>query len=402
MEGERRSFSDETQARLRHAEALLTVSEAVGSTLDLTEVIRRVTREMVRAVGADTGSAWGFDPHRERLVPLAGYHAPKELLETFARSPSPLGYPFIEEFLTGQRAVYASDSQADPRFDHPLLRLLPHKSVLVLPMWQRDQTIGGFIIVWLHAAHQFTPDELRLVETMARHAAMAISNAHLYQERDRFRAVLDEATDAICISDAETLCVLDVNRAECELSGYSREDLIGRDIRQLWPDAPDLRAKRERVLTETLARGVAHGLGLPHRTHSGQLLTVDLHQRLIEYQGRRYIVSIFRDATLRLEAEAARREVEQVQVVQALAHAAAHEIKNPLTVVIGYLEMVGGDLAEEEGKVAERVARALIGARKIEEVVKRMGGITRLKPTATHETPLPMLDLWRSTGGSAS
>src|SRR5213080_4644502 len=76
---------EETQLRLRHTETLVSVSQAVGATLDLSEVLRRATREMVRALGGDTGVAWLVTPGTEQLVPLVGYHVPKDLV---AKAPA--------------------------------------------------------------------------------------------------------------------------------------------------------------------------------------------------------------------------------------------------------------------------------------------------------------------------
>ena len=47
-------------------------------------------------------------------------------------------------------------------------------------------------------------------------------------EQGRFRAVLDQATDAIRIIDCDSQRIVDVNRADCVLSGYTREELVGR------------------------------------------------------------------------------------------------------------------------------------------------------------------------------
>src|SRR5207245_87644 len=60
---------EETQLRLRHTETLVAVSQAVGATLDLSEVLRRATREMVRALDGGTGVGgftvlWTRDRHR--------------------------------------------------------------------------------------------------------------------------------------------------------------------------------------------------------------------------------------------------------------------------------------------------------------------------------------------------
>src|SRR5207302_545131 len=55
---------EETQVRLRHTETLVSVSQAIGGTLELSEVLRRATREMVRALGGDMGVAWLLAPDR--------------------------------------------------------------------------------------------------------------------------------------------------------------------------------------------------------------------------------------------------------------------------------------------------------------------------------------------------
>ena len=73
----------------------------------------------------------------------------------------------------------------------------------------------------------------------------------LAQERERFRAVLDDATDAVRIVDAESQRILDCNRADCELSGFARDAMLGRDSRQFWPEsgaraAPPARSRRPR------------------------------------------------------------------------------------------------------------------------------------------------------------
>ena len=71
---------EETQERLRHTETLLAVSQDASATLELNEILRRTTRAMVRALGADTGGAWLQSEDGSRFVPIVGYHVPKELL----------------------------------------------------------------------------------------------------------------------------------------------------------------------------------------------------------------------------------------------------------------------------------------------------------------------------------
>ena len=123
------------KARLTETETLLTVSRAVGSTLDLTETMRRVARETCRALEADMAGAFLADPDQKYLRPIAGYHVPKH-----------------------------------------------QRSVLLAPMVVKGKPIGALFMTWWEQKHDFTSEELRLVAGISRQAALAIDNAQLYQQ----------------------------------------------------------------------------------------------------------------------------------------------------------------------------------------------------------------------------
>ena len=78
--------------------------------------------------------------------------------------------------------------------------------------------------------------------------------------------------------------------------------------------------------------------------------------------------------------------------VAELANAAAHEINNPLAVIVGQLELI------EKGKnVAEGIRRVRTAALRIRDIVNHMTRITRLEwPTAASPSLPRMLDLRRS------
>src|SRR5687767_11267627 len=137
---------EETQHQLRTTETVLAVTQAVGSTLELTEVLRRTARAIARAVGADTAAAWLLSKDADDFVPLVGYRIPKDLLEQLQRAQIRTDHPLFGLARRLERPVYAGDSHADPRFDHPLLRLLGHKSLVIQPILLKGENIGGFAI----------------------------------------------------------------------------------------------------------------------------------------------------------------------------------------------------------------------------------------------------------------
>ncbi len=219
---------EETQERLRHTENLLAVSQEASSTLDLTEVLRRCTRAMVRALGADSGGAWLTSPSRDRFLPIVGYRVPKEVLETFASTEIVMTDPMVEAWGRLEETIHSSDSQGDPRFAHPVTRLLPHRALLVQPMRWKGETIGGFAVAWLKDAHRFTTDELRLAEGIAFQAAVAAENSRLYEgvkqqmaELKRTQAQLIQSTKLAAIGELAANIAHEINNPLTSVLGFA-------------------------------------------------------------------------------------------------------------------------------------------------------------------------------------
>jgi signal transduction histidine kinase len=101
------------------------------------------------------------------------------------------------------------------------------------------------------------------------------------------------------------------------------------------------------------------------------------------------------DITDRKRFENAEREAAALRSVAHLANAAAHEINNPLAVIVGRLTMLGQRaLTPAEG---EWVTKALTAARRIQEIVQQMAEITRLAYMPESENIPPALDIRRSS-----
>jgi signal transduction histidine kinase/CheY-like chemotaxis protein len=299
---------EETQLRLRHTETLVSVSQAIGSTLDLTEVLRRATREMVRSLGADLGAAWLRTETKDRFVPLVGYHIPKEILASAASTVVSADDPFFSQTRRQGGPLCSEDSQNDPRL-HPLGRLIPHRSMLVQPIYWQEALIGGNTVVWSTAQHRFTPDELRLAEGIALQGALAIENSRLYEgvkqqmaELKQTQAQLVQSTKLAAIGELAANIAHEINNPLTTVLGFAsfiaerlpaedpmREELgliqeeasrardIVRDLlqfsrqRDFMPEPADLNAVLEQVVAmvrrqgalSTLTVNEAYGSDLP-------------------------------------------------------------------------------------------------------------------------------------------
>jgi signal transduction histidine kinase/CheY-like chemotaxis protein len=219
---------EETQLRLRHTETLVSVSQAIGATLDLTEVLRRATREMVRALGADMGVAWLLAPDRTHFVPLVGYHVPKEVLGTPAAATLSLDDPVVHALMSGKAPIVAPDSQGEAWSSMPAARAVAHKSMLIQPIQWKDELIGGFSMLWLAQPHRFTPDELRLAEGIALQGALAVENSRLYEgvkqqmaELKQTQAQLVQSTKLAAIGELAANIAHEINNPLTTVLGFA-------------------------------------------------------------------------------------------------------------------------------------------------------------------------------------
>jgi signal transduction histidine kinase/ActR/RegA family two-component response regulator len=227
---EKARLYDEIQQRLQQTETLLAVSQAIGSAPDLTEAIRRTTREMVRILGADNGVAWCVTRGGDRFIPLAGYHLPRDLREPLSGLPLAPDEPLIDLVKRLRTAMQSSNSKTDPRFNQPALNLLPHTSLLVQPVQVSDELLGIFAIAWVREAHAFSMDDLRLADGIAKQAAVAI-------ELHRTQRTIIEQERLNAVGKMASGLAHDFNNALVPISGYAEMLLEHPDILQDLPKA---------------------------------------------------------------------------------------------------------------------------------------------------------------------
>ncbi|MBI4635344.1 MAG: GAF domain-containing protein [Candidatus Rokubacteria bacterium] len=175
-----------TETKLKETEALLSVSRAVSSTVDPEAVLRHFLRSVAKAVGADSVGIWMLDEDGEWLVPLMGYHVPRERLEALRHVRISLQrHGFWAEAVGTKRPVFSRDAATDPRIPKDILSAAPHRSQLFVPIVAKERVIGGFAAVWWERERVFSSDELALMEAIANQAGVAIENARLFEENRR-------------------------------------------------------------------------------------------------------------------------------------------------------------------------------------------------------------------------
>jgi GAF domain-containing protein/ActR/RegA family two-component response regulator len=182
---ENADLARQREARLRETEALLSVSRALTSTLDLPSLLRALLRHVNRAIEADSVGVWTLGADGESLEPVAGYRVPPPMVEAARRVRVSVTEPFYGEAARTRRAVVSTDVPSDARISERMKRLTPHRSQLFVPIVVHDRMIGGFAAIWWERAREVAEGELALLEAIANQAGVAIEHARLFQENRR-------------------------------------------------------------------------------------------------------------------------------------------------------------------------------------------------------------------------
>jgi PAS domain S-box-containing protein len=228
-------------------------------------------------------------------------------------------------------------------------------------------TVEGEIVAILgvgtpRGGEPLTSEDLQLLISLCRHAAVAFEGARLYSavnEKVREVEALREFNESILESSRVGILVTDsggrvvnVNRGFEVLYGDSRDQILGQSLSQVMPAGVFTLASDEAA--------PAHGQDLPDggikvyrsslRTRDGRRLVVNLTQAALrdpagQPRGRVITVDDVTDQVLR-EHELQRRE--HLASIGLLASGIAHEVNTPLTGISSYAQMLLGERAPDD------------------------------------------------------
>jgi signal transduction histidine kinase len=111
------------------------------------------------------------------------------------------------------------------------------------------------------------------------------------------------------------------------------------------------------------------------------------------------VARLFTQVVVAQAAEAARRDAAQLRAVTSLAHAAAHEINNPLMAIVGGLALVAREVKADSDQ-ARWLAAAKAGSDQIRDIVTRMNQITTVEEVPRQGALPSMLDIRKSSAPS--
>lgn len=132
--------------------------------------------------------------------------------------------------------------------------------------------------------------------------------------------------------------VIDINDSFCRIMGSSREKILGRTTKQLdfWVEPADLKNVRQLIAI----KGSIRDMEFRFRKANGSIWLGLYSAEKVEINGEICILSLFTDLTAKRQMEIEMSRLDQLNLVGEMAVSIGHEIRNPMTTVRGYLQLL--------------------------------------------------------------
>ncbi len=180
---------------------------------------------------------------------------------------------------------------------------------------------------------------------------------------EKFSKAFHLGPDAITITSLEDGRFIEVNDNYLRLTGFTREEIIGRTSLEtgFWVNPKD----RLHIVALLKRSGEVRDLEISLRVKSGELRTVHISAHTIELAGQSCMIAILRDVTERRALEVQLRQAQKMEAVGRLAGGVAHDFNNLLVGILGYSELLKKKLTEQSSllRMAHEINFAAMRAR---------------------------------------
>ena len=341
-ERDRRRAADELNRRLSELFSLQELSFILSGSLQLDRIVEQVVRYAMRFLDAqgalvalapdgEAGAAGGGGGDRPLLRVTA---ADGTLAGLAGRSIGADDPGLVARSLGRERLELVRDSGGQPT---RLVEGVDADSAAAVPLRAHGVVVGTLVIANPRGG-AFAPEDIRLLSTVATHAAIVIANARFFEmvrhAKEQWETAFDSLSEGIAVVD-DAGRVRRANRSFAALLGAPIPGVIGRELVEalVGPSPP---------LVELLAAARAGDRVQPivlRSTTLGRAIRVTA-ARIPAPAHDQSLVVLVEDVTDQQAMESHLIQSEKLAAVGQLVSGVAHELNNPLTSIAGLSEFL--------------------------------------------------------------
>jgi signal transduction histidine kinase/putative methionine-R-sulfoxide reductase with GAF domain len=360
-------FSRAYQLSQRLSVLLTTGLEISTHATNRTQVLSIVCERVISLFGCGGCSMWLWNPVEQRLNRVEAHF--------IDAPPLPMDSVAMGQELPG-RALLQGRPIAESDADNPNV----HR--IALPMYWQMRPVGVLVAAHGRSGARFERDDIDLLALFSQSISAAITNADLFntlqREHDRLDAILNSTLDPVLVTDVDLNLLMSNPVTHATLGSQPNRNLL--DI-----FGPLMMPPEDR---ETLKRSFSGGepfsfnLRLDNTIYSANVAPLR--------QQERGWVLVLRDVTHLQEVD---------ELKSRMIHMMSHDLKNPLTGIMGLAQMLSRKADNLTPRQQEYVSNISHNAVRMEELINAILDLERAEGGTSIRQPVGVETIFRRLVG---
>jgi PAS domain S-box-containing protein len=266
---------------------------------------------------------------------------------------------------------------------YPSPRILPNlieekvRTLVGIPLLSKGEAIGAICLTG-RSDRLLGQDDIHLFESLGNQIGMTVENARLLEEikgsEERYRTVVEGALDGVLIV-ADDYRFKFVNERLVEMLGYTREELIGMDFREVL-DEESKTLVMDRYVRRQRGEDVPPQYEFNVIRKNGEVRNVEISSSVIkDVVGMTQTVAFLKDITEKKKMEEQLLQNEKLRSLGEMASGVAHDFNNALAAILGNTQLLLYTAQDEETREALKTIEKV--TRDSAQTVKRLQEFTR-------------------------
>jgi PAS domain S-box-containing protein len=377
------------EARLREQSLLYQASTQIAATYETEDVAMAIVDSLAVALSTEGARVSKWNPDSRTLTPQAMVLQGKPLNDQASAPIAIDDVPGFTSCLSEHKPVQWTRGDAPSQADQDYLTRFPQAlSLLAVPLVTGTQTLG-LIEVFCRRERTFDENAIRTAQTIASQAAVALENTDLFrrirENRNLLMAVLNSTREGMLMTDTQGKIVLANQQLEV-LTGLRVEDLVENNLSEVDVDLADFMGYQHYELVN-----IINSLQAGHPPQ-GEVTTFDVEapsRRTLQrsdapvYDINNQMIGwlvVLRDLTEERELSQTREQLTEMIV---------HDLRAPLTAILGSLNLLDKTLSDEEQLPVVKQALS-ISNRSVEQMLGLVNSLLDLAKLETGELPLSL------------
>lgn len=225
--------------------------------------------------------------------------------------------------------------------------------------------------------------ELTLEELHSSYQKLERLSSDLERSEELYKSLLEDASDAIVVIGADESIRM-VNKMAEEFFGYEAKELVGLPLTKMLLLLNIGNIPKLQRIFHNAAMGAHIADEMQLIKKGGGIMVAMLHASSIKSGDEILVQAIFRDVTREREIianlEKSSADLARLnRMKDSFLGLASHELKTPLTVIMGYSELITSDMADQVDKtVLEMVSNIANAAARLDNIVKDMVDVSMI------------------------